>query len=175
PDITLQMYEQYVQIRGIVMLKGEYRKYRAPHGEQRVERENAVYVEKVLDKNVSEARFSHRFPLDISIPNERVENLNDIEITIDAFDYELPDVRTLTIEANLHIHGVKDKEMEPEEIKEKETEKSNLEEEKAHDISESTMSEDDQSIEKVEPQKKYEENENPESTEIPEAPEKPEP
>src|SRR5699024_3618254 len=98
PDITLQMYEQYVQIRGIVMLKGEYRKYKNQQDAPFTEQKNIVYMEKVLEKSTNEARFSHRFPLDISIPNERVENMNDIEITIDAFDYDLPDVRTLNIE-----------------------------------------------------------------------------
>lgn len=110
PDITLQMYEKYVHIRGIVLLQGEYRKYKNRHETPSDHRNDETYMEKVIDKNQLEARFSHRFPLDISVPNERIEDINNIEVSIDAFDYELPDVQTLKIQASLHIHGVKNNE-----------------------------------------------------------------
>lgn len=107
PDISLQMYEAYVQIRGIILLHGAYKKSQNQHNNSHKESVTA-HIEKITDRNDDEAEFSHRFPLDISIPRERVHELDDVSVMIHAFDYELPDHQTLKIKSAIHIIGIYD-------------------------------------------------------------------
>ncbi len=111
PDITLQMYENYVQIRGIILLQGEYLKNRQEQFGQMERDVNTQFIEKIIEKDEFEAAFTHRFPLDISIPDERIEKLENVSVVVDAFDYELPDIRTLKVNASILIQGLKEEEV----------------------------------------------------------------
>src|SRR5690625_3263255 len=107
PDILVQSYNEYVQVRGIILLQGEYRK-------GNVEDENVAsynnqyikYIEKVMDLEDGIARFSHRIPVEVSIPTYRVKNINDIMVVVDSFDYELPNEHILKVNSTLHIYGI---------------------------------------------------------------------
>ena len=107
PDISLEMFDAYVQIRGIILLHGAYKKSQE-HSHDSHEETVTAHIEKITDRNDEEAEFSHRFPLDISIPRERVHQLDDVSVMIHAFDYELPDHQTLKIKATIHIIGIYD-------------------------------------------------------------------
>lgn len=111
PDIVVQSYDDYVQIRGVIMLSGEYFRVREDNldMEQDLPERNVPsfrYVERVVNINRDVSGFSHRFPVEISVSNERVDNLNDIVVTVDSFDYKLPTNDTLNIFASLHIYGI---------------------------------------------------------------------
>src|SRR5690625_2797452 len=116
PDIAIQPYDSYVQIRGLIILQGEYRKRK----QDVMDKDNnhydhtKEYVEKVIETAPNQAKFSHRFPVEISVPVERVENLKDITVSVDTFDYELPDKSKLVLIASIHIHGIKSERKEPE-------------------------------------------------------------
>src|SRR5699024_8709900 len=62
--------------------------------------------EKVYEMDDEQSRFSHRFPVEISVPPNLVDNLEDITVSVDAFDYELPSQNKLNIKASIHIHGI---------------------------------------------------------------------
>lgn len=108
PDIVVQSYEEYIQIRGIILLQGEF--IREKSNEKDVQPniyDSALrYVEKVMENDDNRAYFSHRFPVEISVPLYRVNNIKDITATIDAFDYDIPTRNKLNIIASLHIYGI---------------------------------------------------------------------
>src|SRR5690606_19452538 len=86
PDIAIQAYDQYIQVRGLIMLQGEYVKVENSQPEyQEFTEELTNYIEKVVDTEENQAQFSHRFPVEISVPSYRVENEADVTVTIDAF------------------------------------------------------------------------------------------
>lgn len=115
PNISIQSFHEYVSIRGVIELQGQYNKLEELEENeekihQRIE-DNAVrYVESVMDHENDEVEFSHRFPVEISIPANRVSNLDDITVNIDAFDYELPSNNHLILRSTIKIHGIKEDE-----------------------------------------------------------------
>lgn len=109
PDIAIQTYDDYIQIRGIVLLQGEYKRSQPNPNESIIlnESEFAKFIEKVYELDDERTKFSHRFPVEISIPPYLVDKLADITVTVEAFDYELPNSNTLKINASVYIHGIK--------------------------------------------------------------------
>ncbi|WP_161517345.1 LysM peptidoglycan-binding domain-containing protein [Bacillus paralicheniformis] len=104
PDITVQEVNDYVSIRGSLELTGEYnidqtREYAELPATSR-------FVEDVKLKGGGSAELTHCFPVDITIPKDKVNHLNDVFVFIDAFDYQLTDARMLTIQADLAIEGL---------------------------------------------------------------------
>src|SRR5690625_4171216 len=108
PDIAVQKYENYIQIRGLIILQGEYKKPNLENLEEFTSNDDnlARYIENVMELDANYARFSHRFPVEVSIPSYRVDNLNDITVIVDSFDYELPDKNKLQLKASVHINGI---------------------------------------------------------------------
>ncbi|MEK4270244.1 MULTISPECIES: LysM peptidoglycan-binding domain-containing protein [Bacillus] len=116
PDISVQEVNDYVSIRGSLELTGEYnidqtREYAELPATSR-------FVEDVTLKGDGSAELTHCFPVDITIPKNKVSHLNDVFVFIDAFDYQLTDARMLTIQADLAIEGLLDVSGEDEEKKE---------------------------------------------------------
>src|SRR5690625_3649022 len=74
PDIIVQSYDDYVHIRGIILLKGEYKKeslsdsksFYPISSDVEKENQNVRWIEKVIenDEFADEHIFSHRFPVD---------------------------------------------------------------------------------------------------------------
>lgn len=108
PDIVIQAYDEYIQIRGVVLLLGEYhrRNKRDHHDQVNHQQHVDQYIEKVINLDDSVASFSHRFPIEISVTKERVTDIEDVTVKIEAFDYDLPSSDTLNVFASLHINGV---------------------------------------------------------------------
>lgn len=109
PEISIQPYEEYISIRGIIELQGEYeRAYTAAEEEQPLDLENFYakrYVERVYDEEGS-SQFSHRFPVEISVPPYRVADLDAVKVTIESFDYEIVDPGHLKLSAKIGILGI---------------------------------------------------------------------
>jgi stage VI sporulation protein D len=106
PDITIQENDQYVTIRGSLELTGEYKSFdETVEGEE--ENETAQkYVQKVEERNEGICDFSHRFPVDITIPNNRIQSIYDIDVMVESFDYTLPERSCLKLSAELTISGL---------------------------------------------------------------------
>lgn len=107
PDIVIQTYDDYIQIRGVVFLVGEYHLSPLVHRDE-VHREQVEgqFIENVehIDENI--VQFSHRFPVEISVQKERIKQIDDIVVKVDSFDYELPSAQIIKIVASLDIHGI---------------------------------------------------------------------
>ena len=121
PDIAIQTYDSYIQVRGLIILQGEYNKVSKELSNESSFTNDTIngLIERVVEIDDYQAKFSHRFPVEISVPTERVDNLEDITVTVESFDYDLPDNRQLNIKASVHIHGIKT-DIEEKQIKEQE-------------------------------------------------------
>ncbi|UUA75942.1 LysM peptidoglycan-binding domain-containing protein [Bacillus amyloliquefaciens] len=112
PDIRVQEVNDYVSIKGSLELTGEYNIDHSSHFEE-LDRE-LRHVEEVRAREDGTAELIHCFPVDITIPKNKVSHLNDVFVFIDAFDYQLTDSSILTIQADLAIEGLLE-ESEPKE------------------------------------------------------------
>jgi stage VI sporulation protein D len=110
PHITIQEQEQYVLIRGTLDLTGEY----LPAGSNEEDepdnwydfQHNGKYVHRVEHREKGECEFTHSFPVDVTIPKNRIANLDEIDVYVDSFDYVVPENACLKLNADLTISGI---------------------------------------------------------------------
>ena len=79
PEILIQSFHEYISIRGVIELSGEYVKVSSDENEEeplsRLEEMDAKrYVENVTETEDGFAEFFHRFPVEISVPAYRVRS-----------------------------------------------------------------------------------------------------
>ncbi|MFA9555975.1 stage VI sporulation protein D [Evansella sp. AB-rgal1] len=114
PDISIREVDDQVYIRGSLQLQGEYR----PKEERDYTRDSSSEVsfrsvEEVSMTDDGVQLIRHSFPLDVTIPRDRIENLEDLYVTVDTFDYELPDNGCIELEASVSVSGIKSERNEP--------------------------------------------------------------
>ena len=118
PEITIESHPDYVSIRGIIALTGEYLPVfvdddRDVEDEEEIQ---ARYFKRVERDEDGICDFLHHFPIDISIPHERIRQLSDLTVSVDHFDYKIPDPRKMILEATIEIGGLEyDRQVETEE------------------------------------------------------------
>ena len=115
PEITIEELGDEVRLKGTVDLVGEY----IPTGSDDAQDESPLAPSVRIMDQVETAEegvhvFSHAFPVEITVPLERVSNLEDVLIDIESFDYELPANRQLRLHAQVTINGVEEKKNEAE-------------------------------------------------------------
>ncbi|PLR93699.1 stage VI sporulation protein D [Bacillus sp. T33-2] len=123
PNITIQENDQYVTIRGSLELTGEYKSFGEPEKADNFFN-TPKFIHSVIEKDEGLREFLHRFPVDVTIPNNRIESIYDIDITVESFDYLFPERDCLKLTADLAItglygeqqHGGEDAEEKPEAI-----------------------------------------------------------
>jgi stage VI sporulation protein D len=106
PDITIQENDQYVTIRGSLELTGEYKCYQASEISEDEGFTSQKFVERVAELEEGNCEFSHRFPVDITIPTNRIESIYDIDVLVESFDYSTPERSCLKLSAELTISGL---------------------------------------------------------------------
>ncbi|RYM06858.1 LysM peptidoglycan-binding domain-containing protein [Sporolactobacillus sp. THM7-7] len=108
PDITIEENWSDVTIRGTLRLTGEFKpaEVASPESEER----SAPFriIDQITETTVGTAILEHHFPIDITIPKNRVANLEELYINIDSFDYELSEKRHIQLQADLAITGLSD-------------------------------------------------------------------
>lgn len=111
PEISMQTFHEYVSIRGVIELTGDYYKIQLsntldnqPDGMNDYHEKN--FIEQVIDKTDTHAAFTHRFPVEISIPSYRVDDLENVTVQISSFDYEIPNHHQMKIMATIEIEGI---------------------------------------------------------------------
>lgn len=106
PNVTIQESDQYVFIRGSLDLSGEYKD--SQNGEE--EEFSQTFLPKAVQKVERHLNglneFTHRFPVDITIPNNRIASLDEVDVSIQSFDYALPEHNCLKLQADLLITGI---------------------------------------------------------------------
>ncbi|WP_456273857.1 stage VI sporulation protein D [Bacillus sp. AK031] len=110
PHITIQEQEQYVLIRGTLDLTGEYLPSNTAEEDEPDNwydfQHNGKYVQRVDHREKGECEFSHSFPVDVTIPKNRIANLDEIDVYVDSFDYVVPENACLKLNADLTISGI---------------------------------------------------------------------
>lgn len=122
PLITIHPDSEYVQLRGVLQLEGEYRKDAHGHADymplEDQERHADRHVETVQEISDQLLSFSHRFPIEIAIPAERVPDLEDIKVRVESFDYVFPANDQLRVNAQVQVYGIEPLEQEESEPRE---------------------------------------------------------
>lgn len=109
PEIEINENEDYVTMTGSLRLDGEYErldKRMERHTDEMTEPASVRYVQEVRQLNDQFVQFLHRFPVEITIPKERISDMNEVNVEVATFDYRLPDSNCLQLSAELVIHGI---------------------------------------------------------------------
>ncbi|WP_226583438.1 stage VI sporulation protein D [Halobacillus litoralis] len=111
PEISIEELGDEVRLKGTVDLAGEYIPIGSePFADESPSSSSVRVMERVEPSEGGVHLFSHAFPVEITVPLERVSNLEDVLIDIETFDYELPAARQLRLHAQVTINGVEEKE-----------------------------------------------------------------
>lgn len=106
PDIFIQEDEQYVTIQGALELSGEYKRNETETAEEEETFAAPKFIQVVEEREEGVFEFSHYFPVDITIPINRIQSVNDIDVQVESFDYVFPERSCLKLSANLMITGL---------------------------------------------------------------------
>ncbi|MDI6533788.1 stage VI sporulation protein D [Bacillus mycoides] len=110
PDVEIEELDHEVIVRGQLDLTGEYvaRQDDSAYSLRELSPAKAIdYVETRAD-GVNE--LVHSFPLEISIPRNRVKVIEELYVSIEEFDYELRENGCLQLLADISITGLCDEE-----------------------------------------------------------------
>ena len=117
PHITIHDADAYVQLKGTLQLAGEYIPC-SPGGSIPGEEPDIFsgpvrkYVQAIEQRSENEYHFIHFFPVDITIPKRRISGLDDMDVSIYAFDYTMPENACLRLQAEIQIQGLIEEEPE---------------------------------------------------------------
>ncbi len=106
PNITIHENEQYVTIQGALELTGEYQRYNDGSNEEEDLFTAPKFVHHVEEREEGLCEFSHRFPVDITIPNNRIQSIDDIHVEVESFDYLFQERSCMKLTADLTITGL---------------------------------------------------------------------
>lgn len=106
PNITIHENEQYVTIQGALELTGEYQRYDDGAKEEEDFFTAPKFVHHVEEREEGVYWFSHRFPVDITIPNNRIQSVDDIQVEVESFDYLFQERSCMKLTADLTITGL---------------------------------------------------------------------
>lgn len=117
PDVEIIENAQEISITGCLQLLGKYEPFQEKAEDDADEENTLVAAMKftpfqleekgagsILDSQ--EEILTHRVPLNISIPVNRIEEVSEIYAIVDSFDYQLESPKELQILANLKISGI---------------------------------------------------------------------
>lgn len=124
PEISIQSFNDYVSIRGVLELQGEYEKAQTVSEDDKSlldfdDHHSRRYFEEVRDEENDLATFAHRFPVEISVPAYRVNDMNDIKVNVASFDYEILDDSQFKLTSTIEIHGIRDEVVLPDDLHER--------------------------------------------------------
>lgn len=110
PEITVQPFNDYVSIRGVIQLQGEYQKAEVTEENDTPldleDHHSRRYLDRVEETREGVASFSHEFPIEISVPSHRVGDVNNIMVNVEWFDYDLPTENQLKLTSQIAIEGI---------------------------------------------------------------------
>ncbi len=106
PNILIQEDEQYVTIQGALELTGEYMRNEAEITEEEDVFTAPKFIQIVEEREQGICEFNHFFPVDITIPKNRIEHIEEIDVKVESFDYVFPERSCLKLTANLLISGL---------------------------------------------------------------------
>lgn len=129
PEVDVLEDEFFVNIRGYLVLSGRFETEQEE--EESLDLESSSLAEQlqfdplhVQPKEIYQQEYrgkiKHRFPFDVTVPANKISNLNDVYVQVEQFDYTITDGHRLHIKTDISITGI---ESETEETSEGKTEK----------------------------------------------------
>ncbi|EZP76351.1 stage VI sporulation protein D [Parageobacillus genomosp. 1] len=109
PVVTVDEYEQYITIRGALQLSGEFLLAEGEESDTDTDSFDFVshrFIQRVSTREDGISELSHRFPIDITIPKNRIHHLEDVYVTVESFDYDLSEDGRLLVTADISISGI---------------------------------------------------------------------
>ena len=122
PDVEIEELDHEVIVRGQLDLTGEYvaRKDDSAYSLRELSPAKSIDYVETREDGVNE--LVHSFPLEISIPRNRVKVIEELYVSIEEFDYELKENGCLQLLADISITGLCDEERSEDEVEEEEEE-----------------------------------------------------
>ena len=102
PDISIQESDQYVTIKGSLELSGEYNREEINLDEEVDYFTNPKMVQAVEVREEGIHLFSHHFPVEVTIPKNRIEEVHEIDVFVETFDYAFPERSCLKLIGRSH-------------------------------------------------------------------------
>ncbi|MGM8214254.1 LysM peptidoglycan-binding domain-containing protein [Bacillaceae bacterium W0354] len=108
PDINVFQEATHIQLRGVLMVSGEYQSVPREEPVYLVDedQDEETYVQQVKALDNGFTTFQYPIPVDITIPSNRVTETGEPEVDIEYFDYELPEPKSLHVFAKIRLDGV---------------------------------------------------------------------
>ncbi|WP_142323059.1 stage VI sporulation protein D [Bacillus cereus] len=133
PDVEIEELDHEVIVRGQLDLTGEYVARKDDSAYSLRELSSAKSIDYVETREDGVNELVHSFPLEISIPRNRVKVIEELYVSIEEFDYELKENGCLQLLADISITGLCDEERSEDEVEEEETVYAELEEDSAQE------------------------------------------
>ncbi|PDZ05054.1 stage VI sporulation protein D [Bacillus cereus] len=110
PDVEIEELDHEVIVRGQLDLTGEYvaRQDDSAYSLRDLSPAKSIDYVEAREDGVNE--LVHSFPLEISIPRNRVKVIEELYVSIEEFDYELKENGCLQLLADISITGLCDEE-----------------------------------------------------------------
>lgn len=112
PNISIIDEDEYVVLKGTLELTGEFNLGLGSEAIEDFPVFGRTYIQTVDVRNEEGSIFSHQFPVDITIPKRRIVDVDDMEVEIHTFDYDLEDSSKLKLFADIYVHGIYEEAME---------------------------------------------------------------
>lgn len=125
PDMTIEEDTHYVKVTGALRLTGEFRPAASDeiHPLSINHHKPSHRVKSVFATDVGTYCIEHQFPVDITIPSYRINNMEDLYVTIDSFDYFLESSDEIDLSAEIVLSGLSSTKRETEPIERESIEK----------------------------------------------------
>ncbi|MCU5322854.1 MULTISPECIES: stage VI sporulation protein D [Bacillus] len=127
PDVEIEELDHEVIVRGQLDLTGEYVARQDDSAYSLRDLSPAKSIDYVETREDGVNELVHSFPLEISIPRNRVKVIEELYVSIEEFDYELKENGCLQLLADISITGLCDEERIEDEEQEEETAYAELE------------------------------------------------
>ncbi|ENQ3109287.1 stage VI sporulation protein D [Bacillus cereus] len=121
PDVEIEELDHEVIVRGQLDLTGEYVARQDDSAYSLRDLSPAKSIDYVETREDGVNELVHSFPLEISIPRNRVKVIEELYVSIEEFDYELKENGCLQLLADISITGLCDEERIEDEEEEEET------------------------------------------------------
>lgn len=121
PDVEIEELDHEVIVRGQLDLTGEYVARQDDSAYSLRDLSPAKSIDYVETREDGVNELVHSFPLEISIPRNRVKVIEELYVSIEEFDYELKGNGCLQLLADISITGLCDEERIEDEEEEEET------------------------------------------------------
>lgn len=108
PNVTIQDLNYFISIRGSLKMYGEYKKSEAEINDEadRIYFSGQKYVTVLEAREEGISEFHFDFPVDITVPREKVSSIDDLDVLIEFFDYSIPEKDCLKLSTNVAITGI---------------------------------------------------------------------